>query len=704
MKEKILKILEGIKDPIEVMEINDLLKLNSPQDLSELIMTIDELVDDFYLQKTKKNKYRLMEYCDDYLAGKISVNKKGDGFLLLDGDDLFIKSNNLNGAIHGDRVLCEKILYNGKLEGRVIKIAKRKRDNLVGVVYIENNEKYLKPFDSRINLLIKLNEKTAKDCIEGHIISARLTKEIGRNSYIADVNYIVSHLTDPKSDILTVAALNGRIVKFPDEVMEYIEDIPDTVSEKDLIGRRDLTNQTIFTIDGDDTKDIDDAISIEKLSNGNYKLGVHIADVSYYVKEDSVLDKEALARGTSTYIADTVIPMLPRKLSNGICSLNENTIRCAISCVMEINKQGHVIDSEIFPSYIKSRKKMTYNKVNDILVRNIVDPEYEEFVDDLNLMKELSLILRKMKYARGEIDFDIDELKVIQDDEGRAIDVKKRTRDVGEMLIEDFMIAANETVATTLNNYGFLPAIYRIHGEPDPQKIEQFMVLVKQLGVNLDSKLNTFKPRQIQKIIEKLKNEKYFKILSQLLLRSMRKAEYKEYNIGHFGLASPCYTHFTSPIRRYPDLETHRLLRTYLFENKIDEATINKYKELLPLIAKQSSDTEVDSVQAEREGEAMKIAEYMEQHIGEEYDGMICSLTNYGMYIQLHNLIEGLVRINTIKGDFYNYVPELLSIIGQSTKKTFHLGDQVKVKVVAASKEARTIDFELVNEKVLKRK
>ena len=696
MKQKILEVLENIKEPVEIIEINDMLKLTTPKELSEVINAVDELVDEFYIQATKKNKYRLMKYCNEYKAGRISINKKGDGFLILDGDDLFIKSKNLNGAIHGDRVLCELFTFNGKIEGKVIKIAKRKNDNMVRVVYTESKDKYIKPIDNRINLKIKLSKDTSKECVDGHIVSTKIVKEINKANYLADVNYIVSHITDPKSDILTIAALNGRIVKFPDEVMEYLETIEDEVQEKDKKGRTDLTNLNIFTIDGDDTKDIDDAVSIKKLENGNYELGVHIADVSHYVKEDSPLDKEALARGTSTYIADTVIPMLPRKLSNGICSLNEGEIRCTISCVMEINDKGKVVNSNIFPSYIKSRKKMTYKKVNDILVRNIIDKDYEPFVNDLKELEKLSKILRKMKHERGEIDFEIDELKVIQDENGKAIDIQKRTREVGEMLIEDMMIAANETVATTLNNYGYLPALYRVHGEPDPKKIEQFMNLVKQLGVNLDSKLNSFKPKQIQKIIEKLKNEKYFKILSQLLLRSMRKAEYKEYNIGHFGLASKCYTHFTSPIRRYPDLETHRLIRTYIFENKIDNNTIEKYKELLPNIAKESSDREVDSVSAERDGEDMKVAEYMEDHIGEEYKGMICSIANYGMYVQLENMVEGLVRIGTLKGDFYNYVPELLSLIGEATKKTYRLGDEVIVKVVGASKEAKTVDFELV--------
>ncbi len=696
MKNKILEVLEDIKEPIEIMDINDKLGLTSPEELSKLIKDIENLVDEFYIQRTKKNKYRLMKYCSEYKAGDLSVNSKGDGFLLLDGKDLFIKSKNLNGAVHGDRVLCETFLYNNKEEGKVIKIAERKNNNLVGIVYLENKDKYIEPIDKRIKLKIRLSENTAKDCVEGNIVSTKLVKEINKSLCLADVNYIVTHITDPKSDILTIAALNGRTIKFSDAVMDYIRNIPNEVKEEDKKGRVDLTNLNIFTIDGDDTKDIDDAISIKKLKNNNFELGVHIADVSYYVKEDTLLDKEALNRGTSTYIADTVIPMLPRKLSNGICSLNEGVIRCTISCIMEINDKGKVINSSIFPSLIKSKKKMTYKKVNDILVRNIIDKEYEPFVNDLKELEKLSKILRKMKHDRGEIDFEIDELKVIQDENGNAIDIKKRSREVGEMLIEDMMIAANETVATTIYNYGFLPSIYRVHKEPDPNKIEQFLNLVKQLGVNLDSKLNSFKPKQIQKIIEKLKSEKYFKILSQLLLRSMQKAEYKEYNIGHYGLASNCYTHFTSPIRRYPDLEIHRLLRTYIFENKIDNNIIEKYKDLLPHIAKLSSDNEVESVSAEREGESMKVAEYMQNHINEEYNGIICSVVNYGIYVQLDNLVEGLVRINTLKGDFYNYVPELLSLIGEKTKKAYRLGDEVRVKVIAASKETRTVDFEII--------
>ena len=498
-------------------------------------------------------------------------------------------------------------------------------------------------------------------------------------------------------DILSIAYKYQIEPEFGDEVEQELENIPTEVKEVDLIGRRDLTDWNIFTIDGAHTKDIDDAISLEKKGT-NYILGVHIADVSNYVKENTALGDAAYERGTSNYLANTVIPMLPHKLSNGICSLNENVIRLTLSCVMTIDQKGIIQDYEIFSSYIKSKKKMTYDAVNDIIMRNIILPGYEEYANTLKEMNELAHILRKEKISRGYIDFDLDEPEIIQDENGVAIDVIRVEREDGEKMIEDFMIAANETVASHIYNMD-LPFIYRTHVKPNTEKIDDFTNLLKILGYKLETRVIDLNPKTMQKILGELSDKPEFSILSSMLLRSMKKAEYTKENFGHFGLASKAYTHFTSPIRRFPDLTVHRLLKKYLEEKDFSMSTISYLNNKLVEIAEHSSEREVAAQSAERDVADMKMAEYMESHIGEIYDGVIDTVTNFGFFVELPNLIEGLVHVNTLKGDYYNYVPELLAMIGKSTKKTYRIGDKVKVRCIRASKEAAMIDFELVESK-----
>ena len=406
------------------------------------------------------------------------------------------------------------------------------------------------------------------------------------------------------------------------------------------------------------------------------------------------LYETAFARGTSSYLADTVIPMIPHQLSNGICSLNPEVIRLTISCEMTINNKGHVIDYDIFPSYIKSNKQMTYKNVNKILQENIIPEGYEPYASTLKEMNELAKILRAEKTSRGYIDFGIDEAKIIQDESGKAIDIVKRTRGDGENLIEDFMIAANETVATHINNMD-LPFIYRVHDLPSSEKIEDFKNLIKQMGYHIHTNLSKITPLTMQKVLNELKEKKEFSILSDMLLRSMKKAVYSTNNIGHFGLALKNYTHFTSPIRRFPDLTVHRLLRTYLFENRIDMETINFNQKYLVDVATNSSETEVASAEAERDVLSMKMAEYMENHIGEKYQGIISGVTNFGFFVKLENLVEGLVHISTLDG-YYNYIPEILSLVKEDNSKKYRIGDKVTVVVTAANKENSTIDFEVV--------
>ena len=531
--------------------------------------------------------------------------------------------------------------------------------------------------------------------VSGHKVVVRVDNKIAKSNYYqGEVVRILGHKDDPGVDILSIAARYQINDVFPDEVLEELKSIPSEVSPSELKGRRDLTNDVIFTIDGDDTKDIDDAIGIKKLDNGNYLLGVHIADVSHYVKEGTALYNEALSRGTSSYLADTVIPMLPHQLSNGICSLNPNVVRLTISCVMEVDNKGNVLESEIFESYIRSRKQMTYKNVNKIFDENTVPEGYEKFKDDLLLMRELAKIVRNEKIKKGYLEFDDDEPVIICDEDGRATDILRRERGTGEKLIEDFMIMANETVATTIS-YMDLPFIYRVHGLPDEEKIRKFLGLTSVLGYRLKASVKNITPKTIQGMLNELRDKKEFPVLSDMLLRSMKKAVYDSVNIGHFGLASKNYTHFTSPIRRFPDLTVHRLLRCYLFEHKINNEIVDYFSSSLPVIAKQSSDRERKAVDCERDVDDMKMAEYMESHLNEKYSGMISTVTNYGFYVKLPNLVEGLVRIDELEGDYFLYDESTYSLVGKNSKKRFMLGSSVDIIVESVVKEKGLINFKL---------
>ncbi len=488
MKEQIINILTNIHEAKTLIEINDLLNLKTVAEYQELTKNIEELVNDYIVFKTKKDKYLLMKNCPGLKIGKIAINKKGFGFLILDKeDDIYISANNLGSAIHNDIVLVDIIKKGLKPEGRVLKVIKRDLENIVGEVIEKDNKLLLKPDDNKLNLTIHLTRETTKNVVEGHKVLVHLTKKLGNKSYLADCIKIIGHKNDAGIDILSIAYKYNIMDSFSPDTLKELEDIPNEVNSKDLENRKDLTNEEIFTIDGADTKDIDDAISL-KYQNGIYTLGVHIADVSNYVIENTALGDDAYNRGTSSYLADTVIPMLPHKLSNGICSLNENVIRLTMSCVMDINSKGDIINYDIFPSYIKSKKKMTYSCVNSILEEKIIPEGYEPFKDTLIKMNELAKILRKRKVNRGYIEFEIDEAKVIQDENGKAIDIVKRTRGDGENLIEDFMIAANETVAAHISNME-LPFIYRIHALPNAEKIEDFMNLVKALGYKINTNI-----------------------------------------------------------------------------------------------------------------------------------------------------------------------------------------------------------------------
>lgn len=695
MEEKIIELLKNSDKALSVTEINDGLGFNSVDELKQLLKVLNQMEDSLKIYRTKKNNYLL--FTNSHLKlGTMIANKKGYGFVDIDGDDdVFVAPTNMNGAIHGDRVVVEITSPKGiDLEGRIVKIVDRKFKQMVGEVYFNKNVPYVDLDDERVKITIKLDKTMG--AMPGHKVLVKITNKLKDNNYKGEVIKILGHKNDPGVDILSITNEMGIPDTFSDEVMKEVDNLPNEVLEKDLVGRTDLRDEMIFTIDGDDTKDIDDAISIEKIGD-NYKLGVHIADVSYYVRPNTALDSEAFDRGTSVYLADRVIPMLPHKLSNGICSLNPNVDRLALSCIMEIDKNGNVVDYDILQTVIRSRKQMTYKNVNKILEENIVPEGYEEYEDKLRLMLELAHILRKNKENRGYIDFDIDESKIIVDNKGKAIDVTLRYRGEGEKLIEDFMIVANETVATHIY-YMELPFIYRIHGEPNEEKINNFMRFLNILGYKVKEDLHKLTPKTMQNILGQLKDKKEFHLLSSLLLRSMQKAIYDTNNIGHFGIASKCYTHFTSPIRRYPDTTVHRLLHTYIFDNNINNETINFYERELPFVAEHTSNMERRSIECERAVDDMKKAEYMMDHIGEEYEGIISSVMPFGMFVELPNLIEGLVRLDSIKGDYYTYDETTFTVRGNKDKRGFRLGDSVKVRVVAADKEKRTIDFEVVRD------
>lgn len=698
MRDKVLDLLKNSTKALDLLEISNNLNLDSVSEMTSLMDTLNSLEEELKVYKTKKDKYILFEN-SHLLTGKIHINKKGFGFVTVENyeDDFYIDEKNINYALNNDIVVIEEIKSTGKKnEARVVKVLKKENNIVIGEYMLKNNKPYFKLDDSKLKMDIILDKEDIEKLMPGNKVQVYIDKELGKNKYLGKIKRIIGHKNDPGVDILSIVYKYDINDTFPDKVMEEVNDIPISVLENDKVDRRDLTNEKIFTIDGDDTKDIDDAVSISKKGD-NYILGVHIADVSYYVKEGTELYKEALDRGTSVYLVDRVIPMLPHKLSNGICSLNPNEERLAISCVMEINPKGKVVDYDIFPSVIKSRKQMTYNNVNKVLDNDTPD-DYKEFEDDLKLMYELSTILRNEKLSRGYLDFDAKEAKIICDEKGKPIEIKLRERGKGENLIEDFMIVANETVASHLYNLEY-PSIYRVHEVPDDKKINEFINALALLGIDIKGDRNYSNPLKLKKILDVLRDREDFDVLSNLLLRSLRKAEYKAENLGHYGLGSKCYTHFTSPIRRFPDTTVHKLLREYLFNkpnpNKLNEL-IDKYNNLLPSIAEHSSLKERSAIECERDVDDMKMAEYMEGHVGEVFDGIIDSIMNFGMFVELDNTVEGLVSLQSLKDDYYIFNDSNNTLVGKNRGKIYKIGDKVKVKLIMASKENSMIDFEIV--------
>lgn len=695
MKDSILNFLENNQGAYKLEELINNLDI-SKKEIPEFESILNSLVQSGEVYFTKREKYMLFKYCH-LKKGTINVTKTGDAFVDVDGKKVKILKEYLNGAINKDFVDLEIDDSTDPIMGRVIKIVKREVENIVGEIILKNDKYYVKPDNNKLKFNIEIKKEDLAGAIVGHKVLVKLLNKINSENYMGQIVEIIGHKDDPGVDIISIAYQHDIPVNYNEDAIKELDNIPSTVSNDECKSRKDLTNEVIFTIDGDDTKDIDDAIGIIKNDDETYILKVCIANVSYYVKSGSNLDKEALNRGNSVYLANTVIPMLPHYLSNGICSLNPNELRLAICCEMHIDKNGNVFDHDIYECVIKSRKQMTYKCVNKILEEDIIPEGYEEYVSDLKIMKELAYILRDNKIRKGYIDFDQEEAKVIIDDDGHCTDVKLRDRGVGEKLIEDFMIVANETVATHLSNMD-LPCIYRVHEYPEEEKISEFLKYISLLGYQVNGKRGDISPKAMQKVLEDLNETPIYDVLSSKLLRCMTKAYYSNMNLGHYALAIKKYCHFTSPIRRYADLTVHRIIRRFLIDLDYSNKAINEESSNLEYISNHISETERKAVEAEREVDKMFMAEYMEGHIGDIFEGRIVSITNYGLYVSLPNKIEGLVHVSTLPGGYFEY--DELSEVMQSNdgKIIYRLGDEVSVEVIAASKEEHTIDFKIYNE------
>lgn len=697
-------ILDKLRDntSLTIMELNDLLGLTTIDEYKSLQNTLDEMVSDGILYYSdKKKKYLLLEN-SHLVKGTLSLNEKGFGFIIINKDtkDVYVNEKNINGAQDGDLVLFEYLNKDKERpEGRIIKTIKRNYEPLVGEVILVDGEYFVKPDRKGANIYIPRDNLNG--AVEGHKVVVTPLKEGNR---VGKITKIIGHKNDVGVDILSFVYEYNFSPSFPDEVVEELDDIPSYLTEEEInkelsSGRRDLRSEEIFTIDGSDTKDIDDAISLSKLDDGKYKLGVHIADVSYYVKEGTKLDDEAYFRGTSVYLVDRVLPMLPHKLSNGICSLNENEDRFAFSCEMIIDDKGDIGHYEIFKSIIRSRKKMTYEEVNKILEENTTSEDYKPFEKTLLLMNELSKILRKKMIRRGYIEFESTEAKIKVDENCHPTHIESRVQRSGEELIENFMIAANETVASSIY-YKNLPGIYRVHDKPDEKRLGEFMKFLSLHGYVVNGKNKIDNPKDLQHILSQLEEVPEVRVLHDMAIRSQAKAVYSDINIGHFGLGSKCYSHFTSPIRRYPDLILHRLLKDYNYN--YSDRIISERKEELPIECEHCSIREQEAQNCERDVDKMKKAEYMMDHIGEVYDGIISGVVEFGFFVELENTIEGLVKAESIKGDYYVFDNDLMALIGKNSKKKYSFGDKVKVKVTRADKDRSEIDFEIYDDKITK--
>lgn len=671
-----------------------------PKETDLLLKTLNYLEKQGLVVKNRRGKYGVPEKMN-LIVGKLEGHPGGYAFLLPDDpeiDDIYISREDMNGAMHGDRVLVRPKIAakaNSKAEGEVIRILQRALKTVVGTVERGKHFSFVVPDDKRIFYDLYVPKDKTIGAKNGQKVVAKITEwpEKRRNPS-GEIVEILGYPDEPGVDVLSIIKKYELPLDFPEKVKRQVQQIPDEVLREDLVGREDFRHLKTITIDNEDAKDLDDAVSIEKTSDG-YRLGVHIADVSYYVEEKSPLDVEALKRGCSVYLVDRVIPMLPPKLSNGICSLNPRADRLTMSVIIDFDSEANIKGYKITPGVIKTCERMTYTQVNKILEEEDKETieRFDYLVEDLHWMKELAEKLSHKRFARGSLDFELDEAKVILDENGHPVDVVKEERRISSSIIEEFMIVANEVVAEHIF-WLKIPLVYRIHENPDEEKINSLKEFLYNFGYTLKGTQN-LKPKSLQQILEQVKGKPEQRLINTMLLRSLRQARYSGVNFGHFGLASLYYTHFTAPIRRYPDLVVHRILRKQL-QNDIDQKQEKKLVKIVERVAKLSSERERVAEEAERESVDLKIAEYMASRIGETYEAIVSGVTSFGIFVELDNTIEGLVHVSHMEDDYYHFNEKTMALIGERTGKTFRIGDVVQVKVYNVNIAERHIDFVLV--------
>ena len=687
-------ICDDLYVPMKIREIAAVLQIPREQ-RDELKAVLDALVEEGKIAVSKRGKYSRGQA--ERLRGVFQANARGFGFVSCEngGDDVFISEENLCGAFHGDEVefIITSAPSGRRREGKIIKILSHGVTRVVGLYEKSRDFGFVRPDNQRYLKDIYIPAGKEMNAMTGHKVVAELTSYGGEHMKPEGrVVEIIGHVNDPGTDILSIVMDMGIKTEFPEKVLNQAVRVGKPVSEADCAGRLDLRGWQMVTIDGEDAKDLDDAVSLT-VEEGNYRLGVHIADVANYVQENSALDREAFERGTSVYLADRVIPMLPHKLSNGICSLNAGEDRLALSCIMTLGPSGEMLDHEIAETVIRVDRRMSYNGVTKILEG---DPdalkENEEFVPMILRMRELSEIIREKRGKRGSIDFDFPETKILLDEKGKPVDIRPYERNAATKIIEDFMLMANETVAEEYF-WRDVPFLYRTHEVPDEEKIRQLSTFINNFGYHIHVR-NEVRPKEIQKLLAKVEGTPEEALISRLALRSMKRARYTTENTGHFGLAAKYYTHFTSPIRRYPDLQIHRIIKENL-RGRLNEDRTAHYAEILPKAAVQCSDRERRADEAEREVVKMKKAEYMRERFGEEFEGVISGVTRWGMYVELENTVEGLVHVADMWDDHYEFVEQSYELVGEHTGKTYKLGQTVGVRVTGADKVQRTVNFEL---------
>lgn len=684
--------------PMKAKEIAILLDIPK-ENRADLMEVLDALVAEGSIGLSKKGKYGRAE--NTALVGKFMSTQKGFGFVSVEGeeDDIYIAGKDTGGALNNDTVqfvVTSERKEGRSREGKILKVLERGTLDVVGTYEKSGGYGFVVPDDKHFARDIFVPGGKDGGAVDGHKVLVHID-DFGDDKHNPEgsVISIIGHRNDPGTDILSVVYAYGIPTEFPEEVMEQVLSIPDTVSAYDAEGRKDCREWRTVTIDGEDAKDLDDAITLTR-EDGGYRLGVHIADVSEYVKENSPLDREALNRGTSVYLVDRVIPMIPHKLSNGICSLNQGVDRLALSCIMDIDEKGNVTAHEICQTVINVDRRMSYTAVQSILddKNGAVADEYRDFVPMFELMEELAAILRSKRHKRGSVDFDFPESKITLDANGRPLEIKEYERTTATRIIEDFMLIANETVA---EDYFWqeLPFVYRTHDKPDPEKIKALATFINNFGYSIRINGDEVHPKELQKLLEKIEGSDAEMLISRLTLRSMKRAQYTTECSGHFGLAAKYYTHFTSPIRRYPDLQIHRIIKENL-NGGLSDKRLEHYNEVLPEVSRQASVTERRADDAERDVDKLKKAEYMSHRIGEDFDGVISSVTAWGLYVELPNTVEGMVHVTALEGDYYKYDSEHYELIGERTHKVYRLGQKVRVRCVAADKLLKTVDFKLI--------